>query len=117
MVIVDANTAHVAGDNGLLCITRDGGQTWEPLWAGGNASFGALARSGVRAVLFGARGSRFNFSVPNQVLNPDATIRITRPLDTRQFFACFLIDITAEVRDADGSVPHIRMPGPGSETR
>jgi hypothetical protein len=107
VVIVDANTAYVSGDNGLLCITRDGGQTWEPLGAGGNASFGALALSGGRAFLFGAGGSGFNFSVPNQVLNQPPTIRITQPRDAQEFFACFRIDVTAEAGDVDGSVTNV----------
>ncbi len=107
VVIVDANTAYVAGDNGLLCITRDGGNTWEPLGTGGNGSYGSLALSGGQAFVFGAGGTGFAFSVPNQVLNQPPTIRIVNPTNTQQFYACFRMNVSALASDPDGSITNV----------
>jgi hypothetical protein len=107
VVIVDANTAYVAGDNGLLCITRDGGNTWEPLGTGGNGSYGSLVLSGGQAFVFGAGGTGFAFSVPNQVLNQPPTIRIVNPTNTQQFYACFRMNVSALASDPDGSITNV----------
>ena len=65
----DDNTAHIAGDNGLLCISRDGGLTWEPLSTGTKSNFGTIAISGGRGYVFGSGGVGFAFTVPVQVPN------------------------------------------------
>jgi len=109
VAIVDASTIYASGDNGLFCVSRNGGDTWEPLGLGSASDLGGLAVNGGRLFLFGSGGAGFAFTAPGQVVNQPPTIRIISPTDDDQLVACRAYNVLVEAGDPDGTVARVEF--------
>jgi hypothetical protein len=70
VLIVDDNTIVVSGDGGLVCLSTDGGLTWQTLSVGTSASLTTLALAGDEVLAFGDGGTGFAFFVSPPPLTP-----------------------------------------------
>jgi hypothetical protein len=107
--IIDSNVAFVAGDNGVLLQTNDGGATWTLLFAGSNTAWLGLDFAGGRGFLVGEGGIIYRFITVFVAINQPPLVNITGPTNNAALVACLWFSVTAKASDPDGFVGKVEF--------